>query len=344
MTQGVLPPVHHGGDPVRLLASFPDAPRPLVDLSTGINPWSYDVGPLAETSWRGLPGDAALSALLDAAGLAYGAPPGRLVAAPGTQALIQILPRLRPRCRVAVLAPTYAEHARRWLAEGHEIREVAGIDEAASPGADVVVLCNPNNPDGRIVPPDRVLDIARDIGRRGGWLVVDEAFADCDPATSVLPLVTGEGPKDGLVVLRSFGKFYGLAGLRLGFALAPAAVRAAIADHLGPWSVSGPAAEIGARALGDVGWRDATRRRLRAAMEGLVSLLAGAGLEVVGGTSLFVLVRHRRAAALAEALGKAGIATRDFPERRCDLRFGLPPDEAAWARLSAVLSGWRDAC
>lgn len=330
----------HGGDLDGARAAFPAAPEPWIDLSTGINPWPYPLPPVPPQAWTRLPGRAEEEALRAAAAACYGAPSAELVAAAsGSQALIQLLPRLLRPGRVAVVEPTYAEHARCWTLAGHEVRGVGGADGEAADvlPPDVLVVVNPNNPDGRLLPPERLLELAQAQAARGGWLVVDEAFADMEPEQSVARFAG----RPGLVVLRSFGKFFGLAGLRLGIALAPAGLAAALRDAVGPWAVSGPGLSIATAAFGDGDWIAGTRGMLDDAMARLHRLLSGAGLTVAGGTALFCLVEDRRAPELYRALGEAGILVRRF-ERRADwLRFGLPGPEEAWQRLSVALDGHR---
>lgn len=328
--------LQHGGDLAAARARFPDAPAPWVDLSTGINPRAFPLPEFPAEAWTRLPGRAELDGLLAAAAAAYGAPgPDHVVAAPGTQALIALLPRLVPSARrVAVLGFGYEEHPESWRRAG---AEVAIVDDIAALGhADVAVVVNPNNPDGRLVPVDRLAAVAAEIGRRAGLLVVDEAFADMAPTgMSLVPHLEGTGA----VVLRSFGKAYGLAGLRLGFACAAPALAARIAAMLGPWAVSGPALAIGTAALGDRAWLAGTIAAATADAARLDGLLAGAGFEVVGGTPLFRLARHAEAGRWFERLGRAGILARPFARRPEWLRFGLPADAAAWSRLAAALSG-----
>ncbi len=243
---------------------------------------------------------------------------------------------MRAPGRAAILGPTYAEHARVAALVGHRVEEVNAFD--ALTGADLAIVVNPNNPDGRLTSRLALLALAEVKRRRGGLVVVDEAFAEVGPpGLSVAPEV-GRGD---LIVLRSFGKFYGLAGLRLGFALAAAPVAARLRATFGPWPVAGPAL---------AGRRSCARRRARwakAMREGLAreaarldGLLTGAGLEIAGGTSLFRLVHTPAAAALADHLGRAGIVVRRFAEAPTSLRFGLPADEAAWERLAAALDGF----
>lgn len=255
-----------------------------------------------------------------------------MVAGTGSQALIQALPRITPPTQVAILAPTYGEHVRAWAAAGHTVREVAGLDQIGD--ARVVVAVNPNNPDGRVIPPERLLDLAGRLAAKDGLLIVDEAFCDERPDLSLTSRV---GP--GLVVLRSFGKFFGLAGLRLGFAVAEERMAARLADHLGPWPVSGPALAIGALALADRSWTQATITRLNDAARRLDIILAGGGMEVLGGTSLFRLARHDLAGEIYERLGRAGILVRAFAFRHDILRFGLPGSATEEARLQRALAG-----
>ncbi|MEI6986746.1 MAG: aminotransferase class I/II-fold pyridoxal phosphate-dependent enzyme, partial [Rhodospirillaceae bacterium] len=276
-----------------------------------------------------LPDYATMECLAAAAAGAYGLPDAGMVApASGSQALIQLLPRLRPPGLVAVAGPTYAEHAACWQAAGHRMV----FDH--SPFPDVAIFINPNNPDGRRTDPSKLIDLAREQGSRGGWLVVDEAFADVAPEISV----AANADTPGLIVLRSFGKFFGLAGLRLGFALAEPVLAARIRAALGPWAVSGPAAAIATVALADKTWIAATRIRLELAAARLDLLLETHGLSVLGGTSLFRLVETAEAQAIEHRLAAAGILIRGFTDYPRWLRFGLPPDEAAWQRLEIALS------
>ncbi|MEA1647495.1 threonine-phosphate decarboxylase CobD [Nitrospirillum sp. BR 11164] len=331
--------IRHGGDLTQAAALFPDVPGPWVDLSTGINPWPYPLPPLPPVAWTALPTRGALWALLAAAATAYGAPgPDSLVAAPGSELWIQVLPRLRATGAVAIVGPTYGDHARAWSAAGHAVRQVAAPDDAAE-AADVVVLCNPNNPDGRTWDADALLDWTGRLAARGGWLVVDEAYADLDPGRSLCR----HAGAPGLVILRSFGKFFGLGGVRLGFVLAPPALMGAARLALGSWAVSGPALAIGAAALADLDWQAATRRRLDAEASALDDVLRAGGLRIIGGTALYRLVDAGDAAALWRHLAHAGLWTRPFPEHAgCQgwLRLGLTADGGALDRLAAALAAF----
>ncbi len=327
----------HGGDLAAARKSAPQWRGKWIDLSTGINPWPYPVPPLADDLWHRLPGGDLVDAATAAARAHYGAPANALngaavVAAPGSQAIIQALPRLRRPGRVVVFGPTYGEHEFCWRSAGHAVEVVEDLPAGAD--ADVVVVTNPNNPDGRVVAPDDLRPVAAGLAARGGWLVVDEAFADLQPGASMAPFAD----MPGLCVLRSFGKFFGLAGLRLGFAIAGADIGAALGAALGPWAVGGPALAIGATALADRAWIAATRDRLAAAAATLRDDLTASGFTLAGGTDLFQLAAHDKAEAIFDGLLRNGIFVRRFPDRPGLLRFGLPADTAQRDRLKLALA------
>ena len=327
-------PIAHGGDLDAARRRFPHAPEPWLDLSTGINPLPYPVPPLSSEMWTRLPQADAERALQLAATHAFGAAdPVMIVSAPGTQALIQLLPALqRSSSRVAVVGPTYAEHARSWARAGHDVHHVATLGHAHD--ADVVVIVNPDNPTGRLNPRPELERCARAVVQRGGLLVIDEAFVDVlDPNASVVPDLP-----PATAVLRSFGKSYGLAGLRLGFAVAAPPLAERLRDLLGPWAVAGPALEIGRRALADTDWLADTRRRLTQDSGRLDDLLTAAGCRLLGGTPLFRLVAHDAAAQLAGRLGAHAIHVRCFAHEPAWLRFGLPGHADDWRRLSTALA------
>ncbi len=329
-------PVYHGGDLTQVRARFPDAPEPWIDLSTGINPCPYPVPPIPAEAWTRLPEAADVAELEEAAAQAFGVhDPAAVAATPGTQALIQMLPRLLTGARVGILGFTYQEHARVWREAG---RTVEIVDRPADLARfDIGLLVNPNNPDGRTIAADDLAALALDMAAAGRRLVVDEAFVD----------VMGEGaslaprlPMGGAIVLRSFGKTWGLAGLRLGFCLGDGDFARAVRAAFGPWAVSGPAIAIGRAALRDRAWLAETVDRLGRDSRRLDALAAAAGCRVVGGTPLFRLIAHADAARIADRLAAAGIHVRRFPHARDLLRLGLPGEPEAWSRLEI---GFHDA-
>jgi cobalamin biosynthesis protein CobC len=329
-----LEPLAHGGDMAAARQMFPNAPEPFIDLSTGINPHPYPLPALPPEIFSRLPDRASVRRLATIAAQCYGAPSAdHAVPAPGTQILLpQVAALARPGC-AAILRTTYAEHARAASLAGHSVTTVAESDELR--GADLAIVVNPNNPDGRIVPKPTLLAISDALRPRGGILVVDEAFADVAPDGTSL---SGEVDRGNIVVLRSFGKFFGLAGLRLGFALTAPNLVNQLDRSLGPWAVSGPAILTGTLALADETWRRRTLAALEEAAERLNVLLARSGLETIGGTSLFRLTRSAGAHELFNHLGRAGILVRHFAEDSTWLRWGHPHTEADWQRLSSALA------
>jgi cobalamin biosynthetic protein CobC len=304
-----------------------------LDLSTGISPWPWPVPAVPASAWHRLPEDE--DGLFEAACAYYGAQ--QVLPVAGSQAAIQALPTLRARSRVGVIAPGYAEHAHAWRAAGHTVT-TATADALWSEEKtfDVIVLIHPNNPGGDRFTPGALLRLHARLAARGGWLVVDEAFMDASPGESLCGHAS-----DGLVVLRSIGKFFGMAGARAGFVCGDASVLSALRERLGPWTLSGPTRWAVCQAMRDVPWQHAARTNLLAASQRLSALLQAHGLREGGGSAFFQWRCHLDAAALHEALARRAVLVRRF-DSPPSLRFGLPADEAAFARLDAALAGALD--
>ena len=329
----------HGGSLERARARFPNAPQPWIDLSTGINPHAYPQLAPSKEAFTRLPEPRLVAELCAVAAGNYGAPSGaHVAAAPGTQILLPMVARLVAPGRALVLGPTYAEHIRAVAIAVHKGSYVSNFNALFD--ADLAIVVNPNNPDGRIIEREKLLELATHLRRKGGLLVVDEAFMDVGPITES---VAADVEDAGAVVLKSFGKFFGLAGIRLGFALAAGEVAQRLRDELGPWAVSGPALEQGLTGLSDAAWQEAMRARLRSEATVLDNLLRAAGLSVVGGTSLFRFVRTDHAEMAFNVLGQAGILVRRFDALPDALRFGLPGEDTEWARLEAALGSFANA-
>lgn len=311
----------HGGDLDAARARWGGADW--IDLSTGINRVPWPVPALPARAWTDLPTRADMNRLAEAARTAWGVS-GAIVPLSGAQQAIQLIPRLGPPGRARVLSPTYNEHAAALGVAGWRVEAVT--DPEALAGADLAVVVNPNNPDGRILPPT----VLRALLPQLGALVVDESFADPDPELSL----AGETGQPGLWVLRSFGKFYGLAGLRLGFALGAPEAAGRLAALAGPWPVSGAAVEIGVQALGDLDWQRATAERLA---QDALRLDRLSPWPLVGGTALFRLYETPDAAAAQARLARHRIHSRIFPWSPRLIRLGLPaPDE--WDRVARALA------
>lgn len=324
--------LEHGGNLRDAVLRFGLPYHEWVDLSTGLNPHFYPAPPAEPQAWHRLPESDPL--LLRAACSYYGAP--QLLAVAGTQAAIQALPALRAAARVTVAAPSYAEHAHCWSRHGHTVREVgyARLGEAVSE-CDVLVLCNPNNPTGATVPTEQVLAWADMLAARGGWLVVDEAFADTAPELSV----AAHCGRPGLIVLRSVGKFFGLAGARVGFVGAHEELLAGLAVALGPWTVSGPAQQAARAALEDIGWHSGTRVRLEQDGQRMRALLTRHAIASTG-TALFRWWPEEHAERFWLHMAQRGIWVRLFSQAGRGIRLGLPASEQAWTQLETALDDW----
>ncbi|MGC6439063.1 MAG: threonine-phosphate decarboxylase CobD [Candidatus Puniceispirillaceae bacterium] len=326
-------PIEHGGDLDRAMARFGGARDHWLDLSTGINPHAYPLPDIAAYHWAELPDMGALFSLVDAAKSAYRTDADCLPVA-GAQQAIQHYPALLKAHmqgrRAKLLHPSYNEHDIQLRRQGWQVESVRQMADLA--GADLAVLVNPNNPDGQFLKAEAVLELAGKVG----FLVVDESFCDIRPDISVCPMLD-KGPGN-ILVLRSFGKFYGLAGLRLGFVVGPDTILHQISRNLGSWSVSGPALEIGRIALSDITWAEEMKIQLEEEASHLDQLAQEAGWVRLGGTSLFRLYDVGDAMGVQDMLGAHHIWSRKFSYAPSWLRLGLPP-RSAWGRLEKAIIG-----
>ena len=324
--------LEHGGNLRDATARF--GRSDWLDLSTGLNPHGYPAPQLPANAWHRLPEPS--PELVQAAQACYRAP--QMLPVAGTQAAIQALPRLRRPSRVTVAAPSYAEHAHHWAGHGHTLTQTPYADlDAAVATSEVLVVCNPNNPTGATVPAAQLLDWAGQLAARGGWLIVDEAFGDTAQHNSV----AAHTNQAGLIVLRSVGKFFGLAGIRLGFVAAHADLLHELADLLGPWTISGPAQQIAIAALTDRAWQAATHERLHADGQRLQVLLGEHGI-ASHGTPLFQWWPAAQPEAFWLHMAQRGVWVRLFTHAARGIRLGLPPDEAGWQRLTLALTEWTE--
>ena len=321
--------LEHGGRIKFAAQHYGIAEQHWLDLSTGVNPNGWLAPVVPQTIWQALPQDE--DELVAAARAYYGG--ACLLAVAGSQAAIQTLPRLFSPCGVAVLSPSYAEHAHAWQQAGHEILALnpAQILQA-SEAIKIVVIVNPNNPTGQLFSRAELLALHEKLAARGGTLIVDEAFMDATPEHSLL----GDGSRAGLIVLRSTGKFFGLAGARVGFVFAQQNLLENLRELLGPWPISAPSRYVVTRALRDKKWQGTTREKLQLASTRLRDLLEQHGLKVTGSTALFAWLQHGDAEKNHTQLAQQGVLTRLFLEPS-SLRFGLPRDEVQWVRLATAL-------
>jgi len=333
---------HHGGRLGAAQRAYPAAPQPWIDLSTGINPIAYPTPRATPEELNRLPDTQDVCRLEGLAAAVFGVPdPARVVCTPGSESALRLLPHLLGLDGVIVSGPTYGSHNDAWVRAGCAARVVPDSQvEAEIAARTALVIVNPNNPDGRVSARERLLKLYEATATRGGVLIVDEAFGEVVPGASVADVAGGQG-RERLVVLRSFGKFYGLAGVRLGFAVAAPGLAARVRGVLGDWPVSADALVAGLAAYCDPEWAASARLRLERDARRLDDLLVGSGFAVLGGTSLFRLARAADALRRFEALAQAGILTRPFGHDATLLRFGIPGAEPEWLRVSAALRSSR---
>lgn len=320
----------HGGNVQQAAQHYQLAVEEWLDLSTGINPFAYSDLSITHDAHTKLP--YIEQGFLTAARDYYNCEHLGVVA--GSQQAIQLLPLLRERSKVAVLSPTYSEHVLSWQHAGHAVTEIHTLDDTIN--YDVVVVTNPNNPTGRVIDKSTLINIHQQLQSRGGWLIVDEAFVDCNPEHSLAYLAN----QSGLIILRSIGKFFGLAGLRVGFVIAEAVFIKRLSQLVGHWPLSGAAQQITQQCLQDKDWQHAMRTQLVRQSQQLGVLLSQSGFVSNGQTSLFHWVVHEEAADIHDALAGMGILARYFPENtfsKSSLRFGLPGSDASVQRLQHAL-------
>ena len=326
--------LHHGGRILAAVEKYHIAQEDWLDLSTGLNPTAWPVPSIPSELWQALPEEH--DGLQAAACQYYGCDACLPVA--GSQAAIQTLPTLRSYSKVGVISPTYAEHEYNWRQAGHDVipLSIEEVDQQVNQ-LDVLVVINPNNPTGNVISTEQLLDWRRTLSSRGGWLIVDEAFMDVTPERSLVP----SGGKPGLIILRSIGKFFGLAGIRCGFVISDNELLQRLSKKLGPWTLTGVTRFVARQALLDKTWQMEARKSIVASSERLSEMLSKAGLLPNGGTALFQWVEHSKAKELYEAFAKKGVLIRLFNKQEKmttpSLRFGLPASEKQWQKFSDSL-------
>jgi len=322
--------LEHGGRLAEVAEKYNIPLSDWLDLSTGINPVAWSVPVIAAEYWQHLPyNDDALEAIADQ----YYGGSGCLAVA-GSQAAIQALPQLRPHCRVGMLSLTYSEHAHAWQRHGHEVicLQAREIDQQL-PGLDVLLIVNPNNPTAEFYSRSQLLDWHEHLTKRGGWLIIDEAFMDATPEKTLV----AEATRPGLIVLCSLGKFFGLAGARCGFVFCDELMRKRLAEWLGPWTLAGPTRWVARQALLDRCWQEKMRQTLHQQSQRLQKMLSNYAFESQAGTALFHWVQTPAAKFIQQQLAQRGIWIRRF-EQPDSLRFGLPEKETDWLRLEHGLT------
>jgi len=320
----------HGGQLHAAAQKYAIPVNQWLDLSTGINPNGYPVPAIPAACWLRLPEHE--DGLIQAAQDYYQAE--SLFACAGSQAAIQALPLLRKKSQVGVLHPAYAEHGYCWKKAGHQLIELTSeMIETHLSLLDVLIIINPNNPTGCCFSKAQLLNWHQQLDKKGGWLIVDEAFIDATPSASLI----SEPPRRGLILLRSLGKFFGLAGLRCGFVSAEQKLLTALEEKFGVWSISHPSRYLATVALQDTLWQQQTRANLPSQSVRLKQVLQYYQLTPSGSNALFHWVKTPYAETIYQQLGQQGILIRLF-DQPSSLRFGLPKTEQDWQRLEQAFA------
>lgn len=324
--------IKHGGQLRQASQKFGHLPDQWLDLSTGINPFGYPIPLIPDEVWHRLPDDP--DELNSIAKNYYQTK--HLLPLAGSQAAIKVLPRLRSPCMVGIVHPCYDEHRLAWLQNGHAVQELRHIPEVSwvSQNLDVLILIQPNNPTGHVYEPDYLQAIHQVLKQKNGWLIVDEAFIEaCPKAHTAVQIAMPEG----LIILRSCGKFWGLAGARAGFLIAHPTILRQAQNQLGPWCLTGPSRWLITQALTDTAWQHQTQKKLAALSNRMDLQLKNLGLISLGHCHLFRWLPTPMAQTIHRELAKKGILTRLFTDPMA-IRFGLPKTDKEWDLLQEMLT------
>lgn len=324
--------IFHGGGLDTAVKKYGGEKSDWLDLSTGINPNPYPVYGVDPLAWHRLPDTKAMDVLTKAARQYYNVDKMHaLCVANGTQAIIDVLPRAFSCKRVGIFSPTYNEHAHVWKSSGAEVIEIKR-GSSLPDDLDALVIVNPNNPDGWVLEKEELINFAESLNKSNGILIVDEAFFDVVPEQSLV----SELPKNA-IILKSFGKFFGLAGLRLGFAIGEPLLLSNITQHIGIWSVSGPALQLGARAFSDSNWINYAITALKLLSKKQTEMMQNIGLTIEGENPLFIYASHIHAGKIHDVLAKRQILIRPFLHDETKLRFGICANKEMMERLENAL-------
>lgn len=315
-------PRDHGGGIDAAIVEYGGVRSDWIDLSTGINPTRYPFDHISYAAWHDLPDTNAMKGLLDTARTFWNVPDSAdIVAASGVSQIIAALPLLSQAGKVSIIKPTYNEHEAAFEAQNWTI----------SPKGKAAVFVHPNNPDGRLFSANELPMNSADL------IIIDESFCDTCPNESLIYL----SAYDNVIALKGLGKFWGLGGLRLGFAIGTNNLVAPLKSLMGPWPVSGPALQIGAQALADLEWANDMRRQLAGDAKRLDDMMLKSVEKLIGGTNLFRLYSVNSASDLQSHLARSHIWSRIFPYSKNWIRLGLPGSEPEWQRLQNALDSMR---
>lgn len=326
--------IQHGGNLLQAIEEFGGNQEDWLDLSTGISPYTIDLPEFHQDVWRRLP-DPKYVKLLEGKAKEFYQTKSNCLAVPGSQFAIQHLSKVVDG-EIGILEPTYGEYAASFVRNGKSYTSLENISDIGN--ASSVILANPNNPDGRIYTSQELLKLAVQLSERNGYLVVDEAFMAIDDPNSLLNEVDAT---TNVVILRSIGKFFGLAGIRLGFVFSSEKFRAKLAAYLGPWAVTGPALAIADHIFANRFIANELKQKISVRHQQMGEILEQSGLQIVGKNDLFFLIRHPKANALHISLKQQKVLTRIFDYNSDWIRIGLTANSNEDERLLKAIGGFQ---
>jgi len=319
-------PRAHGGNIYQAARQYGIDAEKLIDFSSNVNP----LGPSSmarRAAKRSLSfidryPDPDMTDLRRAIARYFGIKPEQVMCGNGSNSLIHLIPRVfRPR-KIFIPIPTFSEYASAAADAGSEVvtlslkeRDGFRLDPVetafAFRGVDMAFLCNPNNPTGQLIPKADMLEIMRYSHEHGIRLVIDESFMDFIGSESIVKEAV---QASNVICLRAFTKFFGMPGLRIGYAVSDEATVAALREGQEPWSVSIPAERAAIAALNDWGHIKKTLRLIEKERSRLLDALRLLpGVETFPGAANFLLIKcvSVDTHALRQKLGSRGMLVRD---------------------------------
>lgn len=339
----------HGGDIEGAAAHFGIPLAEWIDLSTGMNPEPYPVEALAVEVFHKLPYQS--QSFIESSARYYGSE--QFVAVAGSQAAIQWLPQLLADLPVLLPSVGYRDHYEYWH-QRHSVDFYDSLD--ASVAAEEIsdrlsqnsrqhlLVINPNNPSGIQFSIQQIIEWSGMLSGRA-FVIVDEAFIDTCVGESLLNLKL----PNNIVVLRSFGKFFGLAGIRLGYVFANDSLLARFRQCLTCWQINGPAQAVAIKALSDEVWQKAAQQSIQhnVAHTAVIFEPLWPALGIISCTvnSLFisVVMSAEAAAGLYQFFARSGVLLRLVSiDHRSIIRIGLLSrnDKIACGKLSQLVEDY----
>ena len=318
--------IQHGGDIDLAIKKYGGQRADWIDLSTGINRTSYPWQESVKVELRDLPSSKLLMGLEKAASRAYKVAEGTDTAAvQGAQQIISLLPIcLKNYNSVAILGPTYNEYEKAFKSSGIKAETVSEVSKLSS--SDIAIIVNPNNPTGKVIA-EEILD---DLSKKVRILIIDESFKMFSSRRIQ--------KFDNVIQINSLGKFFGLAGVRLGFVSGPSDFIKSVREMLGPWPISSIAAEIGIIALNDTTWISEMEKILLEGSNVLHKACSTKNWKLVGKTNLFHTYATSSCLEVEEQFAAHYIWIRTFDYSQTWIRLGIPTSKYEWTRVRQVLN------